>query len=158
MKNFLLGGLALLISSGCSRPHDARHPEDSAATESGGRHEPKTDEERKLLARVAVLPTNVREKVGRKTVSASEPYQAASGYSCRNVTIERGGEQSRRLACGDKSGWFFVPDIFHQGESVDVPSEPVVQVSATGEAEAVDSPRSSGPGGNEAGRPEEEGL
>lgn len=158
MKTFLLGAGALLMNFGCSRPHDARHPEDTAATESGGRHEPQTDEERKLLARVRVLPTNVKEKVGSRTVSAAQAYHAASGYSCRNVTIEEGGERTQRLACGDESGWFFVPDIYHQGESVDAPSEPVVQVTSSGEAEAVDSPRTSGSGLKIADQPEEQGL
>lgn len=159
MKVLLVGGALLLLTSGCNRPTDARHPEDAVATESGGRHEPASPEERAILERVADLPVNVREKVGDRTLTASRTYHAASGYSCRTVTIEDAQEQVHRLACGDDDGWFFVPDVYHQGVVVEPPSEPVVRISPTGEATVVDGPvhQSTVPNSS-ASAPEEEGL
>ncbi len=150
---------ALVLFSGCGRPSDARHPEDAVATESGGRHEPESREERAILDRVADLPAGVHAKVGEKTLTASRPYHAASGYHCRTVTIQGGESEQRRLACGDDEGWFFVPDVYHQGKLVEESPEPVVRVSPTGEATVVDSSRSPlRDSASSGGERQEEGL
>lgn len=164
MRALFFVGIAAASLLGCRGPKDARHPEDAVETESGGRHEPQSAAERKLLERLAHLPEGVKEKVDDQTMSASGKYHAASGYSCRAVTLEKGGERSVRLACGDKRGWFFVPDIYQMkgasaGASSSLP-EPVVHVSATGEATVVSSPSgATPPSQNSRGAaPEEEGL
>lgn len=133
----LLLSAAAVGSFGCGPAKDARPPKDAAATESGGRHEPQTEEERQLLAHVATLPSGVREKVGKLTLTASDKYQAASGFHCRRLFVDDAGKQDVKLACGDKKGWFFVPDVF-RGESEQVDAEGEVQLSANGEATATE--------------------
>src|SRR5690606_32239873 len=116
----------------CGKPEDARNPSDAAATESGGRHLPATEEEKRLLARAAVLPEGVKEKLGESVVSASAQYQAASGFTCRRLFVETKNQQQVRLACGDDKGWFFVPDVYRDdqpaaaGERAEVDRKSVV--------------------------------
>jgi hypothetical protein len=105
--------LSATLLWGCKAPEDARTPLDAAATESGGRHTPQSESERAILEKAATLPVGVKEKVGDQTLSASESYRAASGFTCRRLFLESpGSDQEVRLACGDEQGWFFVPDVY----------------------------------------------
>jgi hypothetical protein len=136
MKKLLIAALFAVPVLGCGKPQDARNPSDAAATESGGRHLPTTEEEKQLLQQAATLPHGVKEKWGDSLVSASSFYQAASGFTCRRIFVETKSQQQTRLACGDKKGWFFVPDVYRdEPEAGDEKAE--VMISSTGEATAV---------------------
>ncbi len=93
-----------------STPPDARTPEDAAATDGRGRHEPLDDQERELLKRIPSLKVAELTVVSGVKLSVGESYNAASGYTCRQVEFP---EQvpSERLACGDDKGWFFAPRV-----------------------------------------------
>lgn len=134
--------LIVLISAaflwGCQAPEDARTPLDAAATESGGRHAPQSETERALLEHAAMLPAGVRERVGAQTISASEPYKAASGFTCRRLFLEAGGQQETKLACGDDEGWFFVPDVYRDEQPAAPEPQAEVKLSPTGEATAIE--------------------
>lgn len=96
-----------LVVVGCSRPPDARAPEEAAATDHGGRLEPKTAIERELLTKLESLPVGA-SSLGGQTVTAEAGYDSASGQRCRRVSWSG----AARLACRDGDGWYFVPDVF----------------------------------------------
>jgi hypothetical protein len=105
-----------------------------------------------MLEKLGALPSGIRESVGDATITASEKYQAASGFMCRQVYVDGGRGREARLACGDSHGWFFVPDVF-RGEAAQQPTEPEVQLSSTGEAIVVDAGHAEGkdPGNDDHG-------
>jgi hypothetical protein len=77
---------------------------------------PQTQGERKLLTRLSDMPTNEPVRIGGQVFVAGEPYAAASGRTCRSVTV-RAPDGSKgadvKLAChGRAGGWTFVPDVF----------------------------------------------
>lgn len=135
-----LGLLAGLITIACGgSPPDARSPEDAAATDGGGRYEASTEDERLLAQKASTLRAGESLQVGEVKMSASEKYHAASGYECRRVFLETQGQQSLRLACGRKDGWFFVPSVNEDGSAKEAAQAETkeVEVSASGEAHAV---------------------
>lgn len=86
----------------------------------GGRVEAGSDDERRILAQADALPAGEKTTVGSLAVVADEPYFAASGRTCRWLTVftgKVGGD--RRLACKDQRGWFFAPDVL--GPPLDAP-------------------------------------
>ena len=66
------------------------------------------DTERETLARLSDLPAGDSVTIAGEQVTAGEPYHAASGRRCREVSL--GG--AARLACEQEQGWVFVPDVF----------------------------------------------
>lgn len=74
----------------------------------------RSEGERALLGKVPSLPSGVVTRVGSDSVSAEEPYTAASGRTCRALTITPAASRNatHRLACTDGRTWFFVPDVF----------------------------------------------
>lgn len=86
----------------------------------GGRVDAADDAERQLLAEAERLPAGKKTTVAGMTVIADEPYHAASGNTCRWLSISAGdGPGARRLACSDGAGWFFAPDVL--GPPIEVP-------------------------------------
>lgn len=86
----------------------------------GGRVEAVDDDERSILAEIERLPTGEQTTLGATTVVAEEPYRAASGNTCRWLSLTtRGGASARRLACSDGASWFFAPDVL--GPPIEVP-------------------------------------
>lgn len=105
---FLAGALALA----CSPPPDARSSHDAQAVEEGGRREPETEQERRLLAAVAELKAHESASVGGARIEAGPRYAAASGATCREVSLSGAPELADvSLACEDAEGWFFVPAL-----------------------------------------------
>lgn len=68
--------------------------------------------ERELLRRLPELPSQQPVSINDATVLAGAPYFAASGRTCRALTIEGAGPSRSRLACREDGDWFFVPAIF----------------------------------------------
>lgn len=100
--------LAAVLLVGCGKKHEARSPEDVAATENAGRVEPASEGERAILKSLDKLPSGKPQTVGREQVTAGAPYFAASGVRCREVAWAK----EHRLACREAEGWYFVPSVF----------------------------------------------
>ncbi len=109
LQSSMLISFALLA---CSSPPDARSSADAQAIESGGRRAPTTDEERQLLDAIAAAKPGGSAQLGKIKLAISGEYAAASGATCREVSIAGSARSdSQRLACGDAEGWFFVPSV-----------------------------------------------
>jgi hypothetical protein len=54
--------------------------------------------------------------MGDTTVVADGAYTAASGRTCRALTMGTAGKNARRLACHNGGSWYFVPDVFSNAE------------------------------------------
>jgi hypothetical protein len=78
---------------------------------------PEDDFERELLRRLSSLPAEQPVSIDDATVTARAPYYAASGRTCRALTIQSAGQSAgsaarSRLVCREDSEWFFVPEVF----------------------------------------------
>ena len=73
---------------------------------------PGDDLERELLRRLPELPAKQPVSINDATVFAGAPYFAASGRTCRALTMQGAGPARSRLACREDGDWFFVPAIF----------------------------------------------
>ncbi|MDZ4064623.1 MAG: hypothetical protein U1E22_08170 [Coriobacteriia bacterium] len=104
-------GLVLFATAGCGGGPGFYAPGHSTRYE-GGKVEPASTSERRLLETVERLGSGKEEKVGELVVVADAPYFAASGRLCRSVRIVRGASGATRLACKDGSAWFYAPEVF----------------------------------------------
>lgn len=105
-------GLVLFTTAGCGGGPAFYAPGHSTQYE-GGKVEPASAGERRLLETVERLGSGKKEKVGELVVVAEAPYFAASGRLCRSIRIEQGGKPGRtRLVCKDGSSWFYAPEVF----------------------------------------------
>lgn len=68
--------------------------------------------EKAVLVELPSLPPESPRTIQGQPVVAGAAYFAASGRQCRQVTLGSSTGSSRRLACADEDGWFFVPDVF----------------------------------------------
>lgn len=76
---------------------------------------PTTHGEREFLVRMEDVPVGEPVAFGSQVFVADAPYFAASGRTCRPVTVrgrEPDGNVDFRLACEEGDGWVFVPDPF----------------------------------------------
>jgi hypothetical protein len=81
----------------------------------GGTAEAGSPAEEKVLERLADMPPSKAQRVGDLAVLAEAPYSAASGKTCRRVTLTKSAEprtSRTRLACSDGGPWRYVPDVF----------------------------------------------
>ena len=107
--------LALLatLALGCSRSHHVAEPGPAAPTAIA----PTNDTEREILQRLPTLTPEQPVTIGGAIVSAAAPYHAASGRTCRSLTITSADRSaSSRLACREDAEWFFVPQVFQPDE------------------------------------------
>jgi hypothetical protein len=87
-----------------------------APASAGGTIPPADSSEQEVLDRVGNLPPRAAVRVQGLTVFADYPYTAASGRTCRRLTLTRTGRQpTDRMACSDGKSWFFVPSVFVTG-------------------------------------------
>ena len=105
---------SLLFAAACGGP--VYYPEDRGYSKSvePGTRAPASALEETLLPQLADLGPTSSVSVDGHTVSASEPYDAASGKRCKHILID--GAQSA-LACEMDQGWRYVPTIRAQGGS-----------------------------------------
>jgi hypothetical protein len=114
--------LAGALATGCAGP---RPGPEHAAVSPPSAVAPGDELERELLRRLPELPAEQPVSIDDATVIARAPYFAASGRTCRALTIHApGGAPSgapggapdgasrSRLACREDGDWFFVPQIF----------------------------------------------
>jgi hypothetical protein len=73
-----------------------------------------TSGEQQVLQQLDALPAGQASVVGEYSVMPEAPYQAASGRTCRKLTLNSRSTKSSslRLACSDGTRWQFVPDVF----------------------------------------------
>jgi hypothetical protein len=122
---------ALLVACGGSGSHtpDPEYQKLSRANV----EQPATAFERELLSVMAELEAGVRVEVAGGQVIAERAYAAASGRTCRRVSIEPPEEPpGSRLACVVDGAWSFVPQVLAPDSLPDDPGEPRSQ--APGEA------------------------
>jgi hypothetical protein len=119
----LAGAGALILAmtaGGCSRP--AVEPRAVAdANDTGATLAPRNDVERAVLKAVSSLPTGAPSRVAGATVVAEAAYTAASGRTCRSLSINNppGSQSVYRLACANGGSWFFAPDVFGGGATAE---------------------------------------
>jgi hypothetical protein len=96
-------GTASLVGCGGSEPP-------AAAT--GTKGEPATSAERDALAALDALRVGEVRVLGGVELRAEPQYSAASGATCRWVSLKApSGPETRRLACRDQRTWFYAPDV-----------------------------------------------
>jgi hypothetical protein len=98
----------------CSRPASLSARDAADANDTGQANFGKSAGERDVLQRLPHLPNGAPQQIGGLVVTASAPYAAASGRTCRSLELSMPSskEASRRLACSNGNAWFFVPDVF----------------------------------------------
>jgi hypothetical protein len=114
--------IAAALAVGCAGP---RPGPEHAAVSPPSAVAPGDELERELLRRLPELPAEQPVAIDDATVTARAPYSAASGRTCRALTIlgagaapveasgdASGGASRSRLACREDGDWFFVPQIF----------------------------------------------
>jgi hypothetical protein len=126
--------LAAALAAGCAGP---RPGPEHAAVSPPSAVAPGDELERELLRRLPELPAEQPVSIDDATVIARAPYFAASGRTCRALTIHAPGQGSgaasgqaapdasgasrSRLACREDGDWFFVPQIFQTSFRSEVP-------------------------------------
>lgn len=102
----------VLIAVGCaSQPRG--EPRDVADANDTGRSLPaQTRLEQDVLRALPSLESGQARPVGNAKVVAEAAYTAASGRTCRALSIGVRGKNLPRLACHSGGSWYFVPDVF----------------------------------------------
>jgi hypothetical protein len=105
-----------LVGCSSSKPLAARDVAD--ANDTGRTLAARTQAEQQLLARVGSLPSGSAQQLAGLSVIAEPAYAAASGHTCRALSITQSNPaaQRQRIACTDGKNWFFVPDVFGAGD------------------------------------------
>jgi hypothetical protein len=67
-----------------------------------------------VLKALVSLPSGKPQQVAGATVVAEPAYVAASGRTCRALSINATNrvDPRHRLACTNGGAWFFVPEVF----------------------------------------------
>jgi hypothetical protein len=97
------------------------NPRDTADANDTGRTLPaRSSSEENVLRQAAGLPAGTPHTVGDVVVVAEPAYQAASGRTCRSLSItDRKKAVTHRLACTEGKTWFFVPDVLGLGTAAE---------------------------------------
>jgi hypothetical protein len=104
---------SVLLAIACSSQPAASASDIASANDTGRTVTATNDGERALLKEVANLPSGASRQVQGLTVRAGKTYAAASGRTCRALTVTSSGSKAptERLVCSDGASWFFVPDV-----------------------------------------------
>lgn len=106
--------MACSVSFGCSSTSSNANADSPASVLGDGTAEAASPAEAKVLARLDELPVAEARAVDGISVVAEAPYAAASGKTCRRLTLTPSTppKTSRtRLACKDAERWGFVPNV-----------------------------------------------
>jgi hypothetical protein len=105
--------LLAALTIGCTRSQPVAEPGPAGPTTI----EPANEIEREILQRLSALAPEQPATIQGAIVSAAAPYHAASGRTCRFLTITSADRSSgSRLACREDAEWFFVPPVFQADE------------------------------------------
>lgn len=107
--------LVATLALGCTRAQHATQPVEPPRPSAV---EPADDVERTILLQLPALAPGQPATIESAIVTAEAPYPAASGRTCRSLTVTRTYDVARsRLACIEDGEWFFVPQIFQTVDS-----------------------------------------
>jgi hypothetical protein len=108
-----------LASCGCASAPGAEARDLADANDTGSALGARSTSEAVVLTAVSSLPSGQPRQMAGTTVIAEPAYAAASGRTCRALSLNptRPGKASHRLACTTGGAWFFVPDVFGGNES-----------------------------------------
>lgn len=121
--SILAGALLATLVLGCTRSHHVAEPGPPGPSAI----EPANEIERAILERLPTLAPEQPVTIDDAIVSAAAPYHAASGRTCRSLTITSADHSAHsRLACREDAAWFFVPQVFQADE----PPSPVTDSSS----------------------------
>lgn len=113
-RPWVLVVMACSVSFGCSSTSSNANADSPASVLGDGTAEAASPAEAKVLARLDELPVAEARAVDGISVVAEAPYAAASGKTCRRLTLTPSTppKTSRtRLACKDAERWGFVPNV-----------------------------------------------
>jgi len=119
-RSVLVTAVLVLAAVDCTAENQATpvDPNYASLVEPATR-KPSDDVERTILARLADLAPAMEASIDGQVVVAGAPYHAASGRTCRSVTIRPAAKQQvahSRLACLIDGTWAFVPEVLPGGE------------------------------------------
>lgn len=110
-------GAALACALGlaaCASPPPASARDVADANDTGRAVGARSNVEREVLKAIPSLPSSKPQQVAGATVIAEPAYVAASGRTCRAISLDSKSkaESRHRLVCTNGGAWFFVPDVF----------------------------------------------
>jgi hypothetical protein len=107
-------GLCALLLSACGAKRAAEPRDLADANDTGAALAARSNLERAVLGSVSSIPIGQPTRIAGATVTAEAAYSAASGRTCRAVSMTADSQEatSHRLACSSGKAWFFVPDVF----------------------------------------------
>jgi hypothetical protein len=103
----LVSSIAAVIFCACGPAESPQRPH------TGGVVKPGSDAERRVLEKIATIPSEQPVTIGGVVVRAEPAYFAASGRMCRRLVLTRRGQDNGkiRLACKDGRSWFYAPEV-----------------------------------------------
>ncbi|HEY6722710.1 MAG TPA: DVU3141 family protein [Polyangiaceae bacterium] len=107
--------LVCSVLVGCGSTSGNVSPDAPSPVLGDGTAEAASPAETKVLARLDQLPVAEARSVDTISVVADAPYAAASGKTCRRLTLTPSTPPKTtrtRLACKDADRWGFVPSVF----------------------------------------------
>ena len=103
------------VMFGCASTNQDVTPQEPGSAVGDGTAEAASPAEAKVLTMLEQLPPAQARSIEGLNVVADAPYSAASGKTCRRLTLTplKPPKTSRtRLACRDGAAWGFVPSVF----------------------------------------------
>ncbi|HEU5076601.1 MAG TPA: DVU3141 family protein [Polyangiaceae bacterium] len=104
-----------VVMIACGSTNSNVNAEEPSPILGDGTAEAASPAEAKVLERLDQLPVAEARPVDTLSVVADAPYAAASGKTCRRLTLtplEPPKTSRTRLACKDGDRWAFVPSVF----------------------------------------------
>ena len=111
----MLANAVCVVMLGCGSASQNRDAEAPTPLLGSGKAEAASPAEAKVLEQLERLPVAQARTVDALSVVADAPYAAASGKTCRRLTLtplEPPKTSRTRLACKDAGHWGFVPSVF----------------------------------------------
>jgi hypothetical protein len=111
----VLFNLVCIVMLGCGTANQDVRAEEPSTAIGDGTAEAASPAEAKVLEGLDRLPAAKATTVDNLSVVADPPYAAASGKTCRRLTLTSlrpPKATSTRLACRNARGWGFVPSVY----------------------------------------------
>ena len=111
----IIFGLGCLVVTACGGERREPRTQSGTSVMGDGTAEAASPSELKVLAVLGELVPGKTRTIGELSVVADAPYYAASGKTCRGVTLTSANppKHSRtRLACKNGEAWYFAPSVF----------------------------------------------
>ena len=121
VRQWVLFNLVCSSMLGCATTNQDVRSQEPTPVIGDGTAEAASPAEAKVLEKLDRLPVAKATTVETLSVVADAPYAAASGKTCRRLTLTSQGSSTSqappktartRLACRNGDGWSFVPSVF----------------------------------------------